>query len=57
MRQRIDDADSDTPVAVDQCTANFIDEAVRLVSAMQTFCLSSYVDITIRGHLSVLLAL
>lgn len=38
--QRIDDADSDIPLAINQYAANWLDEAVL---SMKTMCLKSYV--------------
>ena len=47
-RRRIDEADSDTVVAVDQSAANCLDEAIRSITAMRARCLSSRVDVTFR---------
>ncbi|GFY08748.1 uncharacterized protein TNCV_5006611 [Trichonephila clavipes] len=52
-RQRIDEADISTPVAVDQRAANSLEEAVRLFTTMRSRCRSSYADVTFRRPLPV----
>lgn len=49
-RRRIDE-NSDTPVAFDQYAVNCLGGSVHLFSTMQTMCLSSHVDVTVRGPL------
>lgn len=48
-RRQIDDADSDTPVAVNSCATNCLDESV-----LSVMYISSRVDIIIRDALSEL---
>ncbi|GFW82933.1 uncharacterized protein TNCV_2209851 [Trichonephila clavipes] len=51
--RRIDEADINTPVAVDQCDVNCLEEAVRSFTAIRTRCLSSRADVTFLRPLPV----
>ncbi|GFX57806.1 uncharacterized protein TNCV_943661 [Trichonephila clavipes] len=53
-RQRIDEVDISTPVAVDQRAANCLEEAARSFTAMWSRCRSSHSDVTFRRSLPVL---
>ncbi|GFW24336.1 uncharacterized protein TNCV_605831 [Trichonephila clavipes] len=44
-RRQIDEADISTPVAVDQRAANYLEEAVRSFTAMQSRCRSSHASV------------
>lgn len=46
------DADSDTPLAVDQRAFNCLDEAVRSISVIRTMCQLGDVEMIIRSSLS-----
>lgn len=46
--QLIDDVDCDTPVAVDKCSTNYLEEAVQSISAKQTMYQSLRVGVTIQ---------
>ncbi|GFT00644.1 uncharacterized protein TNCV_141891 [Trichonephila clavipes] len=52
-RQRIDEADISTPVAVDQRATNYLEEAVRSFTAMRKRCRSLRADVIFRRPLSV----
>ncbi|GFX32755.1 uncharacterized protein TNCV_888931 [Trichonephila clavipes] len=52
-RQRIDEADINTPVAVNQRAANCLEEAVRSFITVQNRCRSSRADVTFRRPLPV----
>ncbi|GFX35953.1 uncharacterized protein TNCV_4214751 [Trichonephila clavipes] len=52
-RQRNDETDVSTSVAVDQRAANCLEEAVLSFTAMQSRCLSSRADVTFRRPLPV----
>ncbi|GFX58274.1 uncharacterized protein TNCV_4050321 [Trichonephila clavipes] len=52
-RRRIDETDISTSVAVDQRAANFLEEAVRSLTAMRSRCRSSRTDVTSRHKLIV----
>ncbi|GFX68289.1 uncharacterized protein TNCV_2816641 [Trichonephila clavipes] len=51
--RRIDEADISTLVAVDQCAANYLEEAVRSFPVIPSRCRSSRADITFRRPLPV----
>lgn len=51
-RRRIEEADVDTPVAVDHCTSNCLEEALPCVrQRLRVTCLSSPVDVSFWGLL------
>ncbi|GFU94822.1 uncharacterized protein TNCV_4552741 [Trichonephila clavipes] len=52
-RRRIDEADISIPVAVDQHSANCLEEAVRSFTAMRSRCRSLRTDVTFRRPLPV----
>ncbi|GFU76616.1 uncharacterized protein TNCV_1272651 [Trichonephila clavipes] len=52
-RRRIDEADIITPVAVDQCAANCLEEAVRSLTTMWSRCRWSRSDVTFHRPLPV----
>ncbi|GFV87122.1 uncharacterized protein TNCV_5113401 [Trichonephila clavipes] len=52
-RRRIDEADISTPVAVDQCAANCLEEDVRSFTVMRSRCRSMRYDVTFRHPLPI----
>ena len=53
-RRCIDEAGNNTRIAIDQCAANCLEEAVLSFAAMCSRCLSSSADVTLRRSLPVL---
>ncbi|GFW28283.1 uncharacterized protein TNCV_4639501 [Trichonephila clavipes] len=52
-RRRIDEADISTTIAVDLRAANYLEEAVRSLTVMQSRCRSSRTDVTFHRSLPV----